>query len=1731
MAAKADLDVIVKGEDQLSPELDRLESRLIRFVGAVSSALTAIRVASFPIDAIREFEAEMANVQKTTGFTDREIKKLSDSLVNMSRTINVSASDLGKIAAAAGQQGLGKEGVAGVVQFTESVSRMAAVLDLTAEQAGADIGKIASVFKIPLRDIERAVSSFNETSNNSTATGEQLLDVVKRIGDAAGSLDLDQSIGLSATGIDLGLSPEVVGTSFSKIFAEMYARADQFSELLGISVDDWINRLQSNGIEALKDYLQALRGLTPQAQQQQIKALSGGGRIGVLVTKLVNDVNDAVLDKNVRFASQGFDSATSAIKEQQTVLQTLDAETIKAGNSFKALGIVAGEQFAKPLAGYLAELNTAMSSERVIQFAKAVGDAFLDVFNVVADLIKGLASLNIQWENFITFAKIFAGLKLAQIASSMALNVTGLGKAWEGLATSATRAADAQAQLANGSKIASALGVAEETARVKELIAERRNYVAAMAQSAQAAKDVEAATKALADAEERQFKTGNALRSAQESLTDVAGPQITSAKNNVLAAEQAAVRAREQVTAQHNARLERAATEHATRLAAIEQARLTRQAEARAAGNRAEMLAATRDRNAALLEAEASQERSLRSINSYYARRLATVEAASAAEVAASRAALAATLSDFDGQVQSKGVGALQSQFDAANAAVVTADSNLKKAQGTLASSGTAASRAAAAFNLLGTGVRVAATALKGLINIAGKALFWLTLIYTVVEAFGLTESIANGFEKLTDWLGFTSEASRQLAKDQKAAADAMKEAAQATDEATEALQKYVDKSTNRVSNTVFEDIDKFLGSNDPEAYKQGVDQIIAITEGLSAKLNSQEELKNAIPINEAVIQQEAEIAKKALAEAADELASVRERFAFSAEQGDYGSQLAIKEATAAYDAQAQALKKLQTELTRFSEQKRQEVSANSKDTIADLEEVKKRLQNVFTDDSANLFTKFVPDQIAALKEVEEAEKARAQAAQEASEANGKANQEEADLALTAAVERRRLAEETLQAVGKELGRQIEELKATGGLSEAAVGSLDFLKTFLNVSRTGLETLLVQVNAIKQAGGQFTGTGAAPIANAPSGDGTADVASDAELRRQRRARLDVVKAGLEAEGNLKKEANDQQQDEDDEAYDRGLLGVEDYYKRRRAIEEDNLAIEMGIKQEELKALEEELGKAKEESEKLRTEASIIKAKGEIDLLVKQREAIVRTTERDLENALRDFGDQVLQERKAIADYFGASSDEEAFMLSLQNAEAEYRDWITRLETESKNMPELLPVIDSIKAKARLEAVEAALQSIANETTTTVGALDLVGRRLVALRDAGELSRGGYAALEERNRKAIIEVRKAELARSKEALQNFQWEGDSITNLTNKYMQLKLEIAGKEVDLEELELKSNETAKRINDDLKSAIEGGLNALGEGATLKEAFTQMLLDVVASVRNVAAEGLADIITKQLGSVGDGGFGGFFAGIFGETADTADALRPDDLRGATVGTPMYVQDVSKALGVDGATDAVGTLAGAGKEVDETAAAVAENTGIFEEGFAGLENTFSSVQSGLSSLGSSISTGFMDGINLLMTVFQTVGQAIVAAIFSSAASDATASAVGSVAGAAAGAAHTGGIVGQLTMKKNNVNPAVFANAMRYHSGGVAGLSPNEVPVILEKGEEVLTKDDPRHRNNAGAEAGSEGSFAQQNFTVQPVLSEGAVLDAMSTPAGRRLLVVHISKNPQVFRNALNIKQ
>ncbi|MFP4615564.1 MAG: phage tail tape measure protein [Thiohalorhabdus sp.] len=68
------------------------------------------------------------------------------------------------------------------------------------------------------------------------------------------------------------------------------------------------------------------------------------------------------------------------------------------------------------------------------------------------------------------------------------------------------------------------------------------------------------------------------------------------------------------------------------------------------------------------------------------------------------------------------------------------------------------------------------------------------------------------------------------------------------------------------------------------------------------------------------------------------------------------------------------------------------------------------------------------------------------------------------------------------------------------------------------------------------------------------------------------------------------------------------------------------------------------------------------------------------------------------------------------------------------------------------------------------------------------------------------------------------------------------------------------------------------------------------------------------------------------------------------------------------------------------------------------------------------------------------------------------------------------GEAHTGGIAGP-GLTDRPMHAAMLAGAPRYKTGGIAGLKPDEVPAVLHKGEEVLTREDPRHRANGGGQS------------------------------------------------------
>ena len=119
---------------------------------------------------------------------------------------------------------------------------------------------------------------------------------------------------------------------------------------------------------------------------------------------------------------------------------------------------------------------------------------------------------------------------------------------------------------------------------------------------------------------------------------------------------------------------------------------------------------------------------------------------------------------------------------------------------------------------------------------------------------------------------------------------------------------------------------------------------------------------------------------------------------------------------------------------------------------------------------------------------------------------------------------------------------------------------------------------------------------------------------------------------------------------------------------------------------------------------------------------------------------------------------------------------------------------------------------------------------------------------------------------------------------------------------------------------------------------------------------------------------------------------------------------------------------------------------------------------------------------------------------------------------------------HTGGVVGTKAIGGGNGKIATTApwvrNAFTYHTGGIAGFKPDEVNATLKVGEEILTEEDPRHRNNLGGEREAQG---QQGRPIKQVLvlDPRELANAMSSKAGEEVIITTLKRNAPTVRRLL----
>ncbi|WP_265045208.1 phage tail tape measure protein [Wolbachia endosymbiont (group A) of Macropis europaea] len=331
------LNSAIKKRDMFLGRKAYFKSQMLETAGLALTLAAPIKVAI-------DFESAMADVKKVVKFAEDDAAhnqgaaEFGQTLKELSRTIPLSAAELAQIAASGGQLGIDKEELLG---FTTTVAKMSTAFDMSAEEAGDSIAKLANVYGIEVADMERVGNIINHLSDNSAAKAGDMVKALAIVGGSAKQfgLDIKETSSLVNAFISLGKQPAKAATAINALLSKLQTAEGQSKEFkaaledMGITAEEMTQRISRDGQDALLYFFETLEKVDKQERSQILLNLFGQeyqDDIALLVGSLKNykdAINNLAEEKKFEKSMQKeFDNRAATTANNLRLLRNAIAE-------------------------------------------------------------------------------------------------------------------------------------------------------------------------------------------------------------------------------------------------------------------------------------------------------------------------------------------------------------------------------------------------------------------------------------------------------------------------------------------------------------------------------------------------------------------------------------------------------------------------------------------------------------------------------------------------------------------------------------------------------------------------------------------------------------------------------------------------------------------------------------------------------------------------------------------------------------------------------------------------------------------------------------------------------------------------------------------------------------------------------------------------------------------------------------------------------------------------------------------------------------------------------------------------------------------------------------------------------------------------------------------------------------------------------------------------------------
>ncbi|QND86518.1 Phage tail length tape-measure protein T [Chromobacterium vaccinii] len=303
------LDAVARRQRLLNESQQRYSHQLeMRDKLAGGSAVTVATGAAIGAPAFKmaadfsSFENAMLGVaRQVDGARDDNGKltatyyEMGDAIKAMATQIPMATTDIAALVEGGARMGV--KGRDNLLEFARVAALAATAFDLPADQLSEDMGKIANVYKVPIKNIGELGDVINYLDDNAQSKGADIINVMQRIAGNVGNMDYKQAAALGSTFLSLGASAEVAATASKAMVRELQIADKQPKRFqrglkeLGLNAKQIKTQMTTDATGTILKVLEAVNKL-PKAQQMGVMVDLFGKEYGDDAAKLADNLDE-----------------------------------------------------------------------------------------------------------------------------------------------------------------------------------------------------------------------------------------------------------------------------------------------------------------------------------------------------------------------------------------------------------------------------------------------------------------------------------------------------------------------------------------------------------------------------------------------------------------------------------------------------------------------------------------------------------------------------------------------------------------------------------------------------------------------------------------------------------------------------------------------------------------------------------------------------------------------------------------------------------------------------------------------------------------------------------------------------------------------------------------------------------------------------------------------------------------------------------------------------------------------------------------------------------------------------------------------------------------------------------------------------------------------------------------------------------------------------------------------